>query len=224
MSLWLPVGMLFILLAVLVGALLPVRVKVQAAGSLQGLSVKVWVKPPFWPWYLRKSLRIPKVKKRTGKDAGGRDTAPQPHDDAGPKILRRVREGIASIQSAYPGLREGLSLAMEGMTFESVRLVGSAGTGEAADTAILCGTVNMLAGVFLSVAQRKGARFRRKPLIRVHPVFTEVHFSILAEVETSFTLARAFYITGMLVRHLRTAPSGERKQGAIFSRESGILN
>ena len=71
----LPVGMLFILLAVLVGALLPVRVKVQAAGSLQGLSVKVWVKPPFWPWYLRKSLRIPKVKKRT-EDAGGRDTAP----------------------------------------------------------------------------------------------------------------------------------------------------
>ncbi len=240
MGLWLPVGVFFILLLVAAGLLLPVRVKVRAAGGLKELSVNVWVKPPLWPWYLRTSVRIPKVKKQSGKEAGGGASTAAPREDAVPKerperaagrderslseSLRRARDGIASFKNAYPDVKEALSLAMEAATFESVKLTGKVGTGEASDTAILCGTINMLAGVFVSVAQRKGTRFRRKPLIRVDPVFSGVHLSFLAEVETSFTLARVLYVSGKMTRYLKTARAGEKRERAIFSRESGILN
>jgi hypothetical protein len=207
-----PVILSFMLLALLTGVFLPVRVRVRADGRPGDFVLRVWVKPPLWPLH----ISMPKFGGTTGKKvrknppggahrkASGQAAGPESGDNREGRIptgsLRRVYEALAAARRSYPDVKEALFLILGAVTFERVRITGRAGTGDAYEAAMLCGSLNALAGIALCVARRSGARFRRKPFIRVDPVFESAHFSFSADIETSFPLARALYVSGKVSR------------------------
>jgi hypothetical protein len=118
------------------------------------------------------------------------------------ETLKRMRNALAVAQGCYSDFREAITLILRAVTFDKVRIIAKAGTGDAYETAMLCGAINALAGIGLSVARRQGTRFRKKPLVRVDPVFEGACFFFSIDLETSFTLARASYVAGKVTRAL----------------------
>lgn len=118
------------------------------------------------------------------------------------ETLKRMRNASAVAQGRYSDFREAITLILRAVTFDKVRIIAKAGTGDAYETAMLCGAINALAGIGLSVARRQGTRFRKKPLVRVDPVFEGACFFFSIDLETSFTLARASYVAGKVTRAL----------------------
>ncbi|NLA59686.1 MAG: DUF2953 domain-containing protein, partial [Firmicutes bacterium] len=118
------------------------------------------------------------------------------------ETLKRMRNALAVAQGRYSDFREAITLILRAVTFDKVRIIAKAGTGDAYETAMLCGAINALAGIGLSVARRQGTRFRKKPLVRVDPVFEGACFFFSIDLETSFALARASYVAGKVTRAL----------------------
>jgi|GEM_PF-1217220 len=214
-----------LLLAVLVllslaGLFLPVRVRVRANGGPGDLSLKVSVKPPLLPLYIPLPGLSGTIGKRLRRSAGDavredaasqderpdetRDDKPDESDGGITGALGRARRTLAAARSRYPDIKEALTLIIKAVTFEKITIIARTGTGDAYETAMLCGAVNAFAGIGLSIARRSGAHFREKPQIRVDPVFDDACFYLYADIETSFTLARTSYVAGKAMRLLRT--------------------
>ena len=216
-----PVVLTFALFIVLAGFFLPVRVRFRAAGRPGDFALRVSVRLPLLPVYLPLPRASGVIGKRLSADTGaalrpsllrqderrderrgeGRAGGDNRERRALTETLKRMRNALAVAQGRYSDFR-AITLILRAVTFDKVRIIAKAGTGDAYETAMLCGAINALAGIGLSVARRQGTRFRKKPLVRVDPVFEGACFFFSIDLETSFTLARASYVAGKVTRAL----------------------
>lgn len=231
MRVFVPAVLFSVALILAIGAFFPVKVKVRAE-LLQGrLLARVWIKPPVVPWY----LKLPPVSRRLTRQETGADPNATSSSASAPKegpesagdheggsltgTLRQARNSIEAFCSRYPAMKEAAALIMSEVTFERVKITGKAGTGDAYEAAIICGAANMLTGILVSVAARRGARFRKRPLVRMDPVFGGAHFSFSAEIEISFALAPMLYVSGK-TWHLLLGPRPVRAKTGLSSQKS----
>jgi hypothetical protein len=210
------------LLAMLISlALFPVRVRVYARFD-GDLEYRTWVKPPLWPWYIRGPNFMRWMTGRDNRGGGGTQArtsaqnanggapeshsgdAPAPGSQAGP--LERVSSALSGFRRVYPSLREGIAVLAKTIRVVRLRVRAAIGTGDAYETAMLCGGLNAAFGLMLSIARRSGLRFSERPSTRFIPVFEAAHLDFAADLETSFTIA-GILKAGLALR--KTAASAE---------------
>lgn len=219
-----PAILFFIATFLLAGFFLPFRVRVRARRDQGQFSLEASVRPPLMPIY----VALPRLQgagfrllARGDADSGAGGKSPA-HPEGGnggdegdqekTALLRTIdvlRDSLSGARGALRHTRDVVALVFRVFTFEKVEGVSRAGTGDAYETAMLCGALNALVGIGLSMARRAGARFREKPKLKICPEFDEPCFAFCAQVEVSFTLWRASYLAGKILRLLWTRSRGD---------------
>ena len=185
------------------------------------LEYRTWVKPR-WPWYIRRPNFMRWMTGRDNRGGGGthrharalkmlmavpqrvlRD-APAPGSQS--RALREVSSALSGFRRVYPSLREGIAVLAKTIRVVRLRVRAAIGTGDAYETAMLCGGLNAAFGLMLSIARRSGLRFSERPSTRFIPVFEAAHLDFAADLETSFTIA-GILKAGLALR--KTAASAE---------------
>lgn len=180
-----------VLLAVLsLLVFLPTKVKASVRGGGGSLVSDILIKPSVLPCY----IRLPKIpnlglREKSGVPLREKDCERQPGEQGGPvPALPRVLSGAAEISRLYPAARDGLASLIKEIRFTRLRIRARAGTGDACETAMLCGTLNAVCGLLLSCAARHGVSFTERPCARFSPVFDSPCFDLALETEVSFSV------------------------------------
>jgi len=200
MGVWVYILIAFsvLILAFVLIIVLPTRLRIRCTFKKGRLDYSVSVRIPLMPWY----IRVPDIGDRPKPPGGGlraRDRLPgddRPQEDGGEKpgvraLLDSIRAGYDMFQSVRPQIAAAVSRVLSAIVIRNFELCVLAGTGDAAETALVCGGLQSALGVALAFLCRKGLKFESRPRVAVRPRFNETLLDLELRAEVS---ARSFPI------------------------------